>query len=213
MSEIVLPKKLVGEINHVFQAVLAASDDFLLRHSFILDSGSSIHISHDLRRFSNFRRAPRGHYAICGSGSVTIQGYGEVDVVLQNQKGRKRLLRLYNVAYCPNFPTNLVSLRLLEARGVDWSHRGGQLTLHGDSDILGLTRRIHNQYVIEYNETQTSSQCYPVLTATTPNRYVRQSRKPRQPAWANSNLWHRRMGHLGPAALAQLGRNTLGVRL
>jgi len=30
LSEIVLPKKLVGEINHIFQAVLAASDDFLL---------------------------------------------------------------------------------------------------------------------------------------------------------------------------------------
>ena len=84
---VVLLQKLISEINHVFQIVLAASGDFLLQHSFILDSGSSIHVSHDLRRFSNFRRAPRGHYAICGSGSVTIQGYGEVDVMLTNQKG------------------------------------------------------------------------------------------------------------------------------
>jgi hypothetical protein len=67
--------------------------------------------------------------------------------MLANQKGRKRLLRLYNVAYCPDFPTNLVSL-LLEARGIDWSHRGGQLVLRGDSDVLGLTRRIHNQYAL-----------------------------------------------------------------
>jgi hypothetical protein len=191
-------------------------DDFLLRYSFILDSGSSIHVSHDLGRFSNFRRAPRGHYAVCGGGSVAIQGYGEVDVVLANQKGRKRLLRLYNVAYCPDFPTSLVSLRLLEARGIDWSHRNGQLVLRGDTDVLGLTRRIHNQYVIEYNETQTSSQGHSVLATTTtqsPRRYIRQSRRPRQPAWANSDLWHKRMGHLGPAALAQLGRNTLGVKL
>src|SRR5438045_8326074 len=166
LSKVACPRKLVGEINHVFQAVLAAIDDFLLRYSFILDSGSSIHVSHNLRRFSNFRRAPQGHYAICGSGSVTIQGYGEVDVVLTNQKGRKRLLRLYNVAYCPNFPTNLVSLRLLEARGVDWSHCSGQLMLCGNSDILGFMRRVHNKYVIEYNETQAAMQGHSILATT-----------------------------------------------
>src|SRR5438045_468388 len=133
--------------------------------------------------------------------------------MLTNQKGRKRLLHLYNVVYCPDFPTNLVSLRLLEAQGVDWSHRSGQLVLHSDSDILGFTRRIHNQYVIEYNKTQASMQGHSVLATTMPNRYVRQSRRPRQPAWANSDLWHKCMGHLGPAALAQLGHNTLRVRL
>jgi len=72
------------------------------------------------------------------------------------------------VVYCPDFPTNLVSLRLLEAQGVDWSHRSGQLMLHGDSDILGFTRRIHNQYIIEHNETQESMQSYSALATTTP---------------------------------------------
>ena len=175
MSEVAFLRKLVGEINCVFQIALTASGNFLLRYSFILDSGSSIHVSHDLRRFSNFRRAPQGHYAICGSGSVTIQGYGEVNVVFTNQKGRKRLLCLYNMAYCPDFPTNLVSLRLLEARGIDWSHHSGQLVLCGDSDILGLMRRIHNQYVIEYNKTQAAMQGHSILATTMPNRYIRQS--------------------------------------
>jgi hypothetical protein len=214
-SDVTPQRRSIGEISHAIYTAFAASIDFLLQHSFILDSGSSIHVCHDLNRFSNFRRAPRGHYAVCGSGSVTIQGYGEVDVVLTNQKGRKRSLRLYHVAYCPDFPTNLVSLRLLEARGVDWNHRSGQLTLQNDPDVLGLTRRIHNQYVMEYNNTETPSQGHSVLatTASTPNRYSRQSRKPRQPAWANADLWHKRMGHLGPAALAQLGSRTLGVKL
>src|SRR5438045_7097684 len=85
--------------------------------------------------------------------------------------------------------------------------------LHGDSDILGFTRRIHNQYVIEYNETQTSVQGHSVLATTMLNRYVWQSRRLQQPAWANSDLWHKCMGHLDPAALTQLGHNTLGVRL
>src|SRR5438045_2194608 len=76
-------------------------------------------------------------------------------------------------------------------------------------------RRIHNQYVIKYNEMQAFSQGHSMLTAAmpAPNRYVWQSWRPWQPAWANSDLWHKHMGHLGPAALTQLGHNTLGVRL
>ena len=112
-------RKVVGEINSIFQATLATSENFLLRDSFILDSGSSIHVSHELRRFDNFRRAQMGDQAICGSGLVTIQGYREIEVALTNPKGQVKFLRLNNVSYCPEFPTILVSLKLLEDRGID----------------------------------------------------------------------------------------------
>ena len=68
-----------------------------------------------------------GDQAICGSGSVTIQGYGEIEVTLTNPKGQVKFLRLNNVSYCPEFPTNLVSLKLFEDRGIDWDHRKRQL--------------------------------------------------------------------------------------
>ena len=119
--------KVVGEINNIFQATLATSKNFPLRDSFILDSGSSIHVSHELKRFDNFRRAQLGDQAICGSGSVTIQRYGEIEVALTNPKGQVKFLRLNNISYCPKFPTNLVSLKLLEDRRIDWDHRKGQL--------------------------------------------------------------------------------------
>jgi Pol polyprotein len=122
--------ELVGELNRVFYSIYVAVTDFPLKYSFILDSGSSIHIPRTPSRFSNFRKAPLGHYAVCGSGVVTIQGYGDADIQLT---GRKRILRLHDVAYCPYFPTNLVSLQLLEIRGIDWKHRDGELTFRGDS--------------------------------------------------------------------------------
>jgi hypothetical protein len=129
--------KEVGEINNIFQAILASQDEFPLKNSYILDSGSSLHVSHNLKWFYNFQRAPLGHHAVCGSGSVTIQGYGEVEIALSSPKGRIRILRLHNVAYCPDFPINLVSLQLLEARGIDWSYRNGQLVFHGNLEIIG----------------------------------------------------------------------------
>ena len=204
-------RKIVGEINNIFQATLASSDDFPLKHSYILDSGSSLHVSHDLKRFSDFRRAPIGHHVVCGNSSVTIQGYGEVTIDLTNPKGRVRSLKLHNVAYCPDFPTNLVSLRLLEARDIDWNHRSTQLMFHGDSDILSSTRRTHGQYVLEHRQAET----YTIFTAISTNRsrYSNRSREQRQPAWANPNRWHERIGHIGPTALTKLGQNTIGVQL
>ena len=94
---------IVGKINERFSTIFATSYDFPLKDSFLLDSASSIHV-------------PPGHYALCGSGTVAIH----VDVVVTNQQGRKRILRLHKVAYCPQFPTNIVSLQLLEDRGIDW---------------------------------------------------------------------------------------------
>jgi len=79
-------------------------------------------------------------------------GYGELDVSLTNEKGRKRL-RLFDVAYCPQFPTNLASLLLLEVRGIDWTHRTGKITVGDDPVALGNTRKIHGQYVVEDHQT------------------------------------------------------------
>jgi hypothetical protein len=182
------PRKLIGKINERFSTIFAISYDFPLKDSFLLDSASSIHVSHDRLRFSNFRRPPQavGHYALCGSGTVAIHGYGEVDVVVTNQKGRKRILRLHNVAYCPQFPTNIVSLQLLEDRGIDWKHREGEMTIRGDPEAFGNTRRIHSQYVMEYNENGSMSTTHAVLntssTSGRPKRFIRQSRTTRQPA-------------------------------
>ena len=208
-------RKEVGEINNIFQATLASQDEFLLKNSYILDSGSSFHVSHNLKRFHDFQRAPLGHHAVCGSGSVTIQGYGEVEIPLTSPKGRIQILRLHNVAYCPDFPTNLVSLRLLEARGIDWSHRNGQLVFHGDSEVLGSTKRAHGQYVLKHQEDEAYTHDHTSFAMVHPirNRYSNRSREVRTPAWANPNLWHERLGHIGPTALTKLGQNTIRVRL
>ena len=202
-------------INRIFQATLETRDDFPLKHSYILDSGSSLHVSHDLKRFFDFRRVPLGHHVVCGSGLVTIQGYGEIKLALTSPKGRVRLLRIHNVAYCPDFPTNLVSLQRLEDRGIDWNHRNGQLAFIGDTDVLGSTRRAHGQYVIEHNDTgaYTQSRMEYAMTANIRTRYPNRSKDPRKPAWANPKLWHERLGHIGPMALTKLGENTIGVRL
>lgn len=124
--------------------MVTSSEKYRLRDSFLMDSGSTIHVSRDRERFSNFRKAPTSHYAFCGSGKVPILGYGEIDIELSNisvKRPKKKLLRLHNVAFCPLFPTNLASLSKLEEREMDWNHKTGEITLRGD--LVSYTQRIH----------------------------------------------------------------------
>jgi hypothetical protein len=160
-------RKVVGEINSIFQAILATSKNFPLRDSFILDS-------------DNFRRVQLGDQAICGSGLVTIQEYSEIEVALMNPKGQVQFLRLNNVSYCPELPTNLVSLKLLEDRGIDWDHRKRQLQFHGKTEVIGTTKRSHSQYVVSHSENDIYTHKRSIFATTPKNsQYLNKSREKR----------------------------------
>lgn len=54
-----------------------------LKHSAILDSGSTIHIFNEVCRFLDYRPAPLGDFVYAGDSPVTIHGYGDVDIRVQ----------------------------------------------------------------------------------------------------------------------------------
>jgi hypothetical protein len=93
-----------------------------LKNSAILDSGTTIHIFNEITRFLRFQTAPVGDFVWAGEHKVKIQGYGDVDVEIQSSKG-KRILRLFDVAFCEDFACNLVSLRQLHKHGYWWDNR------------------------------------------------------------------------------------------
>ena len=79
-------------------------------------------MSRDRDKFTNFRKAPSGHYALCGSRTVPILSYKEIDIKfisLLTKNLIRKLLRLYDIAFCLQFLTNLVLLTKLEERGID----------------------------------------------------------------------------------------------
>jgi hypothetical protein len=52
--------------------------DYILKSLWLLDSGSTIHISHELHRFMNFVKAPRGDYVVTRGGEMPILSYNNV---------------------------------------------------------------------------------------------------------------------------------------
>jgi hypothetical protein len=93
--------------------------DCILQSFWILDSGSTLHISHELHRFHNFAKAPRDDCVTTGGGDVAILGYDDVWVTITYGQTQRRAL-LKRVAYCQNFISNLISWDLLKKNGWRW---------------------------------------------------------------------------------------------
>jgi hypothetical protein len=95
-------------------------NEYPLKHSALLDSGSSIHVFNELKRFVNFRKLQYGDFLWTGSHQVPVLRYGEVDIVVHGLGGKLQVLRLYNVAYCKDFVANLVSFYQLRKQEIWW---------------------------------------------------------------------------------------------
>ena len=108
-----------------------------------------------------------------------------------------------------NFPLNLVSLGCLQKRGFDWSHRSGEISKNGQ--IIGYTRFRGKNYEIGDDESGLET-AFATLGADPATLKV--SRPYQGPhSAADSDTWHRRMGHISPLGLHMLGKECLGVQL
>jgi hypothetical protein len=113
-------------------------------------------------------------------------------------------LNLHNVAICPDLHCNLVSFRLLRQRGIWWETREEPTTLRKrNGTIIGNLNEIHGQWVIEHNPAERAAY----------HTHANNSRTKRAPQQASAMLWHKRLGHAGPAAIEHLVQQAEGVRV
>ncbi|KAL3704530.1 hypothetical protein TMatcc_008201 [Talaromyces marneffei ATCC 18224] len=181
-----------------------------LKHSALLDSGSSIHVFNEFERFVNIRKAQVGDVLWAGSNQVPILGYGEVDIQVHGLGGKLQFLRLYNVAYCKDFVANLVSFYQLRKQGIWWDTRRGYNCLRGKTDqVLAYLKEKEGQFVLEYIKHD-----HPLVkTGFAIRRHRFNSWTSRKERKADANRWHARLGHPGPEVLKHLAGAAKGVRL
>jgi len=94
-------------------------EDFKLYNSWTLDNASDIHVCNDIQRsgFQQTRAASPNNQLFAGKTSYPIEAFGTVTIQIQTPEGM-RTINLDNVALAPGFITNLVSLHLLNIKGV-----------------------------------------------------------------------------------------------
>ncbi|KAM4067597.1 hypothetical protein HRG_012312 [Hirsutella rhossiliensis] len=87
---------------------------YQLRDSFILDFGSDTHICNDQSRFLEYTALAEPEELFAGDSQLQILGYGMVRMRLEDG-----LFQLNDVAFVPNFHTNIASLDRFLAKGYD----------------------------------------------------------------------------------------------
>ena len=133
------------------KGVALSINNYPLKNSAILDSGTTLHIFNQISRFLNFRAAPEGDFVWAGDHKIPILGYGEVDIKIKQQIGGTRLMRLYNVALCKGIVCNLVSLCILCQKGYYWDTKPRTtLIRRSDNSVLYSLEEKHNQFVLEH---------------------------------------------------------------
>lgn len=97
-------------------AALSASSAEALRHQWILDSGSDIHITNDRKSLTNLREASNTR-VIARTTRYPVEAVGTATIQVMTKTGPAKMT-LPDVAYIPRFMTNIVSLSLLIQKGV-----------------------------------------------------------------------------------------------
>ena len=169
-----------------------------------MDSGSSIHVVNKRGILKRYQEVSN-EFALYGSGKVPIIGWGEWHLRLIGRKsGRSAtsLIVLRKVAYCPDFPTSIVSLQRLEDLSISWLHAEGVIQLDGED--IGRTRKLYSQYVIDVEKQQVPQD---------PQVFAVRRKRPNHTSWADRTLWHRRFGHISPQALQEVATSCLGARI
>jgi hypothetical protein len=179
-----------------------------LINSAILDSGTTIHIFDTYERFSNHRQARPGDYIWAGSVQVPIYGYGSVDICVRLGTSRQ-ILRLLEVAFCPDMLANLVSLERLGQQGMWWDmeKEPSVIRLRSPPTAVCEVHRHHGQWVLKYIPPTEDKASF----ITRRNKYTSWTK--RKPIAADAMLWHQRLGHPGTQAIEHLVNSSAGVRL
>ena len=138
---------------------------------------------------------------------MPILGYGDVDIELRGSNNKKFFFRLRDVAYCPGFACNLVSLRRLQRCGLWWDTRNNFLRRRSNASIVCHVLDRYDQFVLEDLPYNYSNAAF-VARRKQFNSYTRNA-----PSKALAYRWHQRLGHPGPQVLEHLVNHTQGVRI
>lgn len=108
-----------GDTTGAFVCSSFSTTTWQLQGSWILDNGSNSHVCNRtmLTRFTKTREAGSTDNLMAGTQVIPIECFGTVTIVI-NTPVRPKTMTLLNVAYVPDFMTNLVSQTILSSKGL-----------------------------------------------------------------------------------------------
>src|SRR5665811_903002 len=151
----------------------------------ILDSACSYHICYIREFFHSFSESD-GSVFMGNDQPCRIEGIGSIKIQMFDGVVRT----LTNVRYIPDMRKNLISLGILDTKGLEWSTRKGVLQVQASDKIIMKGNKHRNLYVLEGNTV-----CGEVnVTRSRPEM---------------AHVWHSRLGHMSDRYLTMLREKDL----
>ncbi|KAL8497416.1 hypothetical protein ACS0TY_020925 [Phlomoides rotata] len=150
-----------------------------ISEEWILDTGCSFHMCPNRSWFSNFKQEELGSVLLGNDQVCPVKGIRNIRIKTHN--GSCKVLA--DVRFIPNLKRNLISLGMLELRGIHFKSNGGILLVRKGSDVVMRGIRKPTLYYLDgstvLGEASVSKQEDP-------------------------DLWHLRLGHVSEKGLNEL---------
>ena len=185
-----------------FTASYNVSTDYKLQNSWILDSGSDVHVCNELvTGFTPTRAATDQDKLYTGKTVYDIEKFGSIDICVRTPQGMQKMT-LLDTAYVPGFLTNLVSLSRLVKKGVHWNTEKAHL--HKDGKTLCYIRPFDGHWILNDEDPvqPNSNASFPVRSA-----------QPRTNRSLPATNWHQILGHASQEAIQHLPSATNGAEI
>ena len=187
--------------NETMETCRASLDNVNAHMKWLFDTGSSVHICNNRSLFSELQSAART-VLITGGGKVFPSGRGTVEVTFVNKWQEEVTINLKDTLFIPEFPVNVMSgLRLYKnggwIDGNDLYDPTGDLVAHlyigGDGLYVNSRETVLSEHAVHRHQPE-------------PQNYTISSTQ-----CLNTDLWHRRLGHINPYQVSQTAKITKGM--
>ena len=175
--------------------------DYKLYNTWTLDGGSDTHVCNDESRsnWAKTRDAQPGDQLFAGKTSYPIEAFGTVTIHVDTPDGPGEI-RLTNVALAPGFMTNLVSLDLLNSKGVHWNSKYPTKLQQNRRDFCNLYR-VGKHWVLQ-KDAQTSTHLGAFPTTS--------SHVPREANFTGKEM-HLILGHVGTEVIGHVSADDITI--
>jgi hypothetical protein len=186
----------------VYAKVTQEPIDYILKKSFIIDSGATDHVCNNRTRFTTLYERNSPIPLLTANSEFEVQLAGTVDFTFSVQIGNRTVVRrltLTDVLYAPELHTSVVSIHRLRESKLYWETKHLQLS-YDSGDVFAYTPILFNMFVLEYIPNPVTSQAVFAISST----------KKLPDTKGSVDQWHQRMGHMSRNKLEQLKKSTRG---
>ena len=170
------------------------------------DNAASYHMTFDLADFDNADsltqcRHPQDDITLADGSVILPDGIGTITLLFRTKNSTEKIF-LSGVRYCSKLDTKLISLGMLDRKGLSYSSSGGILEVRdGALPIMSGHLTAHNLYKVDLEDAATNfvTISQRAMTANTSKSV------------ADLLVWHRHFAHLNEASIKELVTITSGM--